>query len=192
MSRILGPETARSHQKRRDSGFYGKYMSGLGLDIGYKGSTPNAEPVLDTAIGVDTDYPEYDGVHLPFADESQDYVYASHVLEHVTNWPETLREWFRVLKVGGYLVITVPHEFLYEKKKALPSRWNADHKRFYTTSCLTFEIDWALTPNTYRVRHLRDNDDDFDYSIPPDRHSDGCYEIECVIQKIQKPSWDVI
>lgn len=36
----------------------------------------------------------------------------------------------------------------------------------------------SLVPNTCRMVHLRDNDDDFIYDISPERHWIGCYEIE--------------
>ena len=47
---------------------------------------------------------------LPFAANSFDLIYASHILEHVP-WYETprvLREWVRILKPGGALEIWVP------------------------------------------------------------------------------------
>lgn len=188
---MRGPETQKSHDHRWTNEFYHTYFQGVGLDIGYKGSIDTAHPVLPTAIGVDTDYPGYDGRTLPFADASQDYVYASHVLEHLTDPNVAIREWFRVLRVGGHMILTVPHMYLYEKKKTQPSRYNADHKRFYNPYLLLLEVDLALTPNSWRLRHYADNDRGFDYSIPPHQHSNGCYEIECVIQKIQPPTWDI-
>ena len=44
------------------------------------------------------------------ADESVDLVYSSHVLEHYgrTEFMAVLREWYRVLKIGGILRISVP------------------------------------------------------------------------------------
>lgn len=186
---MKGPETQRSHLDRLFNGFYNRYMSGKGLDIGYKGSVKDAEPVLPSAIGVDMDYPGYNGSILPFPDSSQDYVFASHVLEHIYNPIETIEEWFRVLKTGGYLVICVPHKYLYEKKLDLPSQYNEDHKRFYTPGLLLNEIDVALVPNSWRLRYMRDNDDGFNYQLPSEQHSSGAYEIECVIQKIPTPTW---
>lgn len=188
---MRGPETEKSHESRLKSGFYTKFMSGTGLDIGYSGGDPKAEPVLSTAIGVDFGYPGYDGETLPFKDESQDYVFSSHCLEHITDYKYAIKEWFRVLKIGGHLVITVPHKFLYEKKENLPSRWNLDHKRFYTPSSLLEEIEDSIEypSNRYRVVHVRDNDDNFDYTIPPENHSGGAYEIELVIKKIKQPGW---
>jgi hypothetical protein len=54
---------------------------------------------------------------LPYADESVDEVYASHVLEHVARAEafNTLREWVRVLKPGGILRVAVPDMELWAK-----------------------------------------------------------------------------
>ena len=144
------------------------------------------------STNLDKQYSGYDGTALPFDTESQDYVFSSHTLEHIDNHHEVIREWFRVIKVGGHLVIIVPHQYLYEKKMNLPSKWNRDHKRFYTPSSLLIDIEESLDINSYRVVHLRDNDDGFDYNIPPEKHSGGCYEIELVIKKIDKPDWKLL
>lgn len=187
--RRVGEETSKSHEDKLANGFYEKYMSGAGLDIGFSGYIPGVVPVLETAIGVDKNYPGYDGKSLPFADESKDYVYSSHCLEHIADFKGTIREWFRVVKIGGYIITVVPHKFLYEKKDKLPSRYNGDHKRFYTPASLLNEFEDSLEPNSYRVRLLEDGDKEFDYTIPPDKHSSGQYEITLVIQKIRNPSW---
>jgi SAM-dependent methyltransferase len=192
---VKGPETARSEARRNRYPlytFFGEYMGGTGLDIGYRGSiTDNPEPVLPGAIGVDRDYPGYNGRVLPFADESQDYVYSSHCLEHIKDAVPALQEWMRVVKTGGFLIITVPHRDLYEKKLSRPSKWNAGHKRFYTPAVLLTEVEAAFEPNSYRVRHLIDCDEGYDYSIGPAKHAAGEYQIELVLQKIKKPEWSL-
>ncbi len=188
--RKLGPETARNHVRRTAEGFVKRYLSGNHvLDIGYRGGLPDAEPVTEKAIGIELDYPGYDGKTLPFGDDSQDAVFASHTLEHIEDHRAALAEWFRVLKRGGYLVIAVPHQYLYERKSTLPSRFNGDHKRFYTPASLLREIEAALPAGGYRVRSLRDIDDGFDYDLPPERNPVGSYEIELVVQKIELPSY---
>jgi hypothetical protein len=167
-----------------------KYLSGPNiLDIGFRGGDPEAVPVTEVAIGVELDYPGYDGTHLPFPDESQDAILASHVLEHIANYQQVLREWHRVLRVGGHLVILVPHRFLYERRCDLPSRWNGDHKRFYTPASLLAEIEQSLPVNGYRVRHLIDNDFGYDYDRAPEAEPRGNYEVELVLQKIRRPEW---
>jgi uncharacterized protein YcsI (UPF0317 family) len=96
--------------------------------------------------------------------------------------------------VGGYIVCIVPHQYLYEKKKKLdkPSRYNGSHIHFFTSGILLRMFEENLVPNSYRIRHLRDNDDGFDYNRGPDLHSSGRYEIELVIEKIQLPNWQLL
>jgi len=189
-SERLPCEVKKSYKKRKLSGFYDDYMSGVGLDIGYKGGSRNSETVLPTAVGIDNGFPDYDGVNLPFESDSLDYVFTSHCLEHIVDYKAVLQEWYRVIRIGGHVVITVPHIDLYEKKLSLPSVGNFDHKRFYSPSSLLAEIEESLERNSYRVVHLRDNDDGYDYSRGPGIASFGCYEIELVIKKIQKPTWE--
>jgi len=189
ISRVEG-EAAKAHYERLATGFYNKYLGGdLILDIGYKGGLKDALPVLPYATGVDLDYPGYDGLHLPFPDNHVDGIFSSHCLEHLPDPISAIRDWWRTLKVGCFMVITVPHMWLYEKKPDLPSRFNGDHKRFYTPARLLSEIETALQPNSYRVRSLRDFDRNFDYALPPEQHSCGQYEIELVLEKILQPEW---
>ncbi len=44
------------------------------------------------------------------ASESYDFVLSSHVLEHVANPIKALKEWVRVLRPGGALLLVVPHK----------------------------------------------------------------------------------
>jgi SAM-dependent methyltransferase len=190
MDRHLGPESARNFHRRLREGFLSKYLSGDAiLDIGYRGADPESQPITANAIGIDLDYPGYNGKTLPFSDASQDALFASHVLEHIDDWAGSLVDWYRVLKLNGYLVIAVPHRDLYERKADLPSRFNGDHKRFYTPASLLDEIEQALPVGGYRIRSLRDIDDGFDYTIPPQQHAVGCYEIELVVEKIAIPKY---
>jgi SAM-dependent methyltransferase len=190
--RHVGTEARKTYAAKLDNGFIEKYLSGTAiLDIGYKGYEEDIVPIVPNAIGIDVGYPGYDGHILPFPDESQDAVFSSHCLEHVEDARTAISEWFRVLKTDGFLVICVPHQYLYERKSYPPSRWNPDHRRFYTPAILLIDIEETLKPNTYRVRHLADNDAGYDYSIPPDQHPGGCYEIEVVIQKIRQPAWRI-
>lgn len=180
----VGEESRKTFVEKLHSGFFSKYMFGKGLDIGGTGYLKNVHAILPTAIIVDLDYPGYDGHILPFEDNSQDYVYSSHVLEHIKSFQEPIREWFRVVKKGGYIITAVPHRDLYEKKDVPPSRFNEDHKRFYTAQKLLLEFEISLPKNSYRVRHLQENDKGHDYLQPAEEHSKGQYDIEVVIQKL--------
>lgn len=182
--RKVGTESRKTYEEKMNNGFFEKYMSGIGLDIGYKGYVDEVEPILEHSIGVDTDFSGYDGKTLPFEDNSMNYVYSSHCLEHIKDYKNFIREAYRVVKPGGYIVTVVPHRDLYEKKIQLPSRWNEDHKRFYTSSSLLREFEESLSINSYRVRHLHENDAGHKYDQPATEHSVGQYEIELVIQKL--------
>lgn len=189
--RKVGTESQRTYHQKTVNGFFNKYMWGIGLDVGYAGYTEGCLPILPTAVGVDINFPGYDGKILPFPAQSQNYVYSSHCLEHIDNYKQAIQEWYRVTKIKGYVITVVPHQFLYEKKLEKPSFYNEDHKRFYTPAKLLKEFEEALEPNTYRVRLLEDGDDFFDYDRFPTEHSTGQYEITLVIQRIKPPVWDL-
>ena len=188
--RKVGFESRKSYADKIESGFLAKYMSGPNvMEVGYRGYEEGNLPIVPQAIGVDVGYPGYEGATFPFADGSFDTIYSSHCFEHIPDWLGVLRDWYRLLKVGGYLVIVVPHQLLFERKRSLPSPINPDHKRFYTAKSLLGEIESAFAENSYRIRHLVENDKGFDYAIMPYQGTDGCYEIELVVEKIAKPFW---
>lgn len=190
--RRIGRETSKAYAARMYSGFFRTYLSGRNvLDIGYRGGFGETEPIVPHATGVDFGTPGYDGVKLPFPDGSQDAIYSSHCLEHIPDPHPVIREWFRVLRVGGYAVVTVPHQYLYERKQSLPST-HPGHCHFFTPGKLLALFEDALPPNHYRVRHLADNDLMYDYSLPPTTHPVGCYEIELVLEKIEPPGWGLV
>lgn len=189
--RVLGPETSKSHGARILNGFYQRFMTGSGVEFGFRGDRSDAQSVLPGCVGVELGDLGYDGVRLGVGGGHFDYVFTSHVFEHLVDPIANLREWYRIVRVGGHIVIIVPHMYLYEKKRERPSRWNEDHKWFFTPGDLLTLVELALEPNSYRVVHLRDNDVGFDYTRGPDVHSGGCYEIELVLKKINKPNWQI-
>ena len=97
-----------------------KYCVGLGLDLG----CGNVK-VSDDAIGVDYEkFAEAASVIIDlskenalrmFSNESMDFVFSSHLLEDFPNTKETLTEWCRVIKPGGYLILYVPDKSIYPK-----------------------------------------------------------------------------
>ncbi len=115
-----------------------KFCLGNGIDIGYGG-----DPIVPSAITMDTpepytklgDHPQNlsgDARDLYwFKDKVFDYVYSSHLLEDFTEKeiPLVIREWLRVIKVGGVLILYCPDEQVYRaycKKHGTPP--NAAHK----------------------------------------------------------------
>lgn len=189
--RPVGEESRKTFAEKVNSGFIDTYLSGKSiLEVGFRGYRDEIVlPIVPQAIGVDIGYPGYDGKVLPFADESVDAIYTSHCLEHISDYQGALRDWYRLLKVGGYLIVAVPHQYMFEKQRNLPSLSNHDHKRYYTSESLLREISGSWPENSYRIRQLVENDAGFDYSLPPEEASPGCYEIEIVVQKMKVPMW---
>jgi SAM-dependent methyltransferase len=136
-------ETSKSVMRRlHDSRFITRYFVGDGVDIGC-GSDPislygGLFPLMKSLKT--WDLPDGDAQLLEgLTDESFDFVHSSHCLEHMRDPVEALKNWFRVLKVGGHLVILVPDEDLYEMG-VFPSRNNTDHKWTFT---LWKESSWC-------------------------------------------------
>jgi predicted SAM-dependent methyltransferase len=65
----------------------------------------------------------------PFKDNSFDEIDAFHVIEHLDNPEDAMKEFYRILKPGGRLHIKVPHY-----AKALD--WNFRHKKHFSTSAI--------------------------------------------------------
>lgn len=173
-----------------------KYLHGPGLDIGPVGiGTTANETITPYAIGVDLDYPGYDGTHLPFEDSSQQFVFASHIMEHIpqADLDAAFLDWFRVLRVGGVLFIELPHQHLAEKKKTLPSQfYHPHHHTFWTPGTFVSFVERLLEPNSYRIRHLKDCDEEYDYSVGPNDPQNYYIDriaFECIIEKLPKPKW---
>lgn len=117
-----------------------KYCKGKGLDVGCGGSK-----VVPDAIGVDITPKGKRGIagnqlgrksqaditvkdtKLPFKDGEFDYVHARHVIEHPVDPLAALREWVRVLKKDGLLIIATPDE---DKIDGIPL--DPTHKHVFT------------------------------------------------------------
>jgi SAM-dependent methyltransferase len=114
--------------------FSNRYFVGDGLDIGGKPDPLALYVELFSRMrSVRTwDWEDGDAQHLAtVADQTYDFVHSSHCLEHLHEPREGLRNWFRVLKPGGHLIVTVPDEDLYEQGR-FPPTFNLDHKWTFT------------------------------------------------------------
>ncbi len=113
-------------------------------------------------------------------------------LQDEPDYRAALQNWFAALRVGGRLVVVTPHAFLYERQLAPPSRWNPHGRRLYTPASLAGEVEEALEPNTYRVRHLADHDEGYTYGDgDEDGPVAGRSEVVLVLERIAPPSWPV-
>lgn len=128
-------ECSKSIARRlADVNFSSRYFVGQGLDLGGKPDPLALYAELFCRMeGVRTwDWEDGDAQFLAsLGDDAVDFVHSSHCLEHLVDPYEGLRNWMRVLKPGGHLVVTVPDEDMYEQG-VFPSTFNRDHKWTFT------------------------------------------------------------
>jgi SAM-dependent methyltransferase len=128
-------ECSKSIARRlADSNFTRRYFAGDGVDVGGK-PDPLAlyQELFCLMKSVRTwDWEDGDAqVMAGIPDNRFDFVHSSHCLEHLVDPFAGLRTWFRIAREGGFLVITVPDEDLYEQG-IFPSTFNHDHKWTFT------------------------------------------------------------
>jgi SAM-dependent methyltransferase len=95
------------------------YLKGRLLDFGC-GSKPYRE-IIDVQEYIGLDVKEsghshqneqidvyYDGETIPFDNGYFDSIFSSEVFEHISNLEHILNELYRVIKPGGYMLITLP------------------------------------------------------------------------------------
>lgn len=111
------------------------YLRGRGIDVG-----AGTFKVLPQAISVDngTDNVLFGMAFRPdvwvpnaeelgiFGSKSMDFVYSSHLLEHLEHPQKALHEWWRLIKDGGVMILYLPHDELYPKVGEPGA--NVDHK----------------------------------------------------------------
>jgi ADP-heptose:LPS heptosyltransferase len=124
------PDGPQGFESRKIKYLLPRYTRGRGLEIGC-----GMEKAFPHVIGIDNGHHfgqgaadflcEADDLSL-FADGSMDFVFSSHVLEHMADMQAALNEWCRVLKPGGYLCLYVPSANLYPKCDEPGA--NPDHK----------------------------------------------------------------
>lgn len=180
--KVAATETSKARPRREREMFFERYCKGRGLDIGYGGDL-----ICSNAQGWDIEDGDamlLEGVN----DGSFDFVYSSHTLEHMKDLNVALKNWWRVVKPEGYLILYVPHRDLYEKKTDLPSRWNVDHKHYFLPETDEPPVTVGLLPLLQRVlgpfalNYLKVCDEGHTVS-DPDQHSNGEYSIEVVVHK---------
>jgi len=175
-------ETFKAKERRLNEGFFQKYCIGKGLDIGYGGDL-----LCSNCEGFD--YENGDAQYMNgIEDNSYDFVYSSHTLEHLDNPAKALKNWFRIVKKHGFLILYVPHRDLYEKRTSLPSKWNPDHKFYFLLSESLNEFTLGIIPlienNLINFEIIYAKVCDYNHTITdPDIHSDGEYSIEIVVKK---------
>jgi len=114
--------------------FHNRYFVGHGIDVGGKpdplGQYGGIFARMDSVQTWDLE--DGDAQYMAgVVDNRFDFLHASHCLEHMVDVRVALDNWLRIVKPGGFLIITVPDEDLYELGQ-WPSRFNPDHKWTFT------------------------------------------------------------
>ena len=175
-------ETSKARRRRVREGFFERYCRGKGIDIGY-----GYDKLTRKCLGWDIQHGDAQYMRgVP--DNSFDFVYSSHTLEHMSDPVAALTNWWRITKPGGYLILFVPDRDLYEKKATLPSRWNPDHRHFFQIERDDPPDTIGLIPLIHRaiakpVILLAKVCSEGNSIRDPELHSDGEYSIEVVVQK---------
>ncbi len=105
-----------------------KIPDAVGVDIIPKGERGKGGSQLGEKSQADVTVAD---TKLPFTDGMFDYVHARHVIEHIVDPLAALKEWVRVLKPGGKLIMAVPDE---EVVDGLPL--DPTHKHTFTSGSL--------------------------------------------------------
>jgi SAM-dependent methyltransferase len=130
-----------------------QYTRGTGVDIGC-----GLNKIHSAAVGIDMRLGNKDFgyayganimyrsekpyLELPwFADESLDFVFSSHCLEHIVDPVKSVNEMRRALKKGGYLIIILPDDRYYPHVGEKGA--NPDHKMDYSPERLVTIVQEA-------------------------------------------------
>lgn len=174
-------EASKNYNRRIENGDFKKFFAGLGIDIGcgHDPVTPNCA-LFDKEQGDAQDMSGF----LPGA---FDWVHSSHCLEHLDRPDVALKQWWRLIRPGGHLIVTVPDVALYEKWE-FPSRFNSDHKHHF---CFASLLDLFTTLEGCQLVRIQLNDEGFDYEdLESDQTRKGAQaEIEVIARKVVNRFW---
>jgi ADP-heptose:LPS heptosyltransferase/SAM-dependent methyltransferase len=145
------------------------FTRGVGADVGCGPSKAfphmiGVDDCTDTALFNIPIKPDLDAkaLDLPFKDASLDFIFSSHLLEHIEDTDAAIREWWRCIKDGGYLTLYLPHRDLYPNVGEHGA--NPDHKHDFTSDHVAMALDrvvgdaWTLV-----VDEDRDQGDEYSF-----------------------------
>ena len=169
-------ETSKCYEIRNNEGHFESYLKGRGIDIGCGDDKLKIhQGEVDSWDLSNGDAMTMNGIK----DETYDFAYSSHCLEHLECVEIALYNWSRILKKDGYLYFTVPEFVLYEKMR-FPSVFNCDHKNtfsYYIERKQTKrenhynykDINQILEKLKMEVSICKLQDDNFDYDAGPEK-----------------------
>lgn len=114
-----------------------------------------------------------------FSDNCADFVFSSHALEDLNEPEKALKDWWRIVKPGGHLVLILPHPTLYKEAMAGdPNGVNAYHVKDIFPETI---LDW--------MRKLKGG---WDCRVNLTREGGPFQDEYSFIQVFQKIKWDKI
>lgn len=112
-----------------------------GVDNGHHWGSKGVDVMVETCEKLDI-----------FASNSMDFVFSSHLLEHIVDTESTLKEWMRVIKDDGYLILYLPHKNYYPNIGQEGA--NTDHKHDFLPEDIIRHMkkcgSWDLVVNEER------------------------------------------
>jgi len=86
-----------------------------------------------------------DARHIPFAEDSCEFVFGVLVLHHIVELGQVMRECRRVLRKGHAAFVTSPHDFIerHPMNRYFPSFARIDHSRFHTVEAIRQALEEA-------------------------------------------------
>jgi SAM-dependent methyltransferase len=160
-------------------------LRGNGIDIGFGG-----DPIFPNVRCFDKQHGDASNI-AEYINDQFDFVFSAHCLEHMLDPAHALKEWWSLVKEGGYLCIVVPDEDLYEQGN-WPSIYNNDHKWTFTIykqkswSPVSINIiDLIRGLSNCRVVRLAVQDNHYNYSLKvvDQTHGPALAQIKFILQK---------
>ena len=127
----------------RHSNFASLYLQGRVLDIG-----AGSSPVCPSAVIFEKKDGDANDIGKYFPNESFDTVHSSHCLEHMNDPHSALSQWWSLVKPGGFMIVVVPDEALYEQG-IWPSWFNPDHRSSFRLKKTT-----PLSANSFDIGEM--------------------------------------
>lgn len=187
-------ESSKSHKRHlHDSRFARQYFVGQGIDVGSGYDTLEYyRPLFPLITHVKNwEMEDGDAQYLStIPDNSMDFLFASHCIEHVQHPYIAVYHWFRVIKPGGHMIVVAPDEDMYEQG-IFCSRKNPDHKWTFTinkkeswsgVSINITDLIESLGSKAHLLK-IESLDSGYHYIAPPHDQT-AHYAAECAIEFI--------
>jgi predicted SAM-dependent methyltransferase len=149
------------------------YCEGYGCDIGFGGDKIKktdcvgidyAQPYTNTGKDPVDIACDVMNERIPVADDTFDYVYTSHLIEDFVDTQAGLKEFIRVLKPGGRLILVFPDQRKYEeycRRTGQPLNMHHVHKDMG----LAFMLDKMCEIGGLEYELLYQNNCGIDYNV---------------------------